>query len=152
MGVQQRGSAHHRIMQPAWTRFVGYVMHFAYWQDPVSAECGHAFCRGCIGEFTAAAVGACKCPSCSAPLTINFAATATVRRVPVGCVACSAKALQLQPRLQEARLCPDFPYSLDHAVPCPYQPSHAPQSTACCAGGTCAAGPGIQEGQHPEPH
>ena len=48
-------------------------------QDPVSAECGHAFCRGCIGEYTASAVGAAKCPSCSEPLTINFSATTTVR-------------------------------------------------------------------------
>jgi len=44
----------------------------------VSAECGHAFCRGCIGEYTASAVGAAKCPSCSEPLTINFSATTTV--------------------------------------------------------------------------
>ena len=44
----------------------------------MSAECGHAFCRGCIGEYTASAVGAAKCPSCSEPLTINFSATTTV--------------------------------------------------------------------------
>ena len=48
-------------------------------QDPVSAACGHAFCRLCIGEYSAGAVGAAQCPTCAAPLTINFSAPAAVR-------------------------------------------------------------------------
>lgn len=41
-------------------------------QDPVTAGCGHTFCRGCIREFMdgAAAEGAATCPTCSRPLTV----------------------------------------------------------------------------------
>jgi zinc finger of C3HC4-type, RING len=41
-------------------------------QDPVTAGCGHTFCRGCIREFmdSAAAEGAVQCPTCSRPLTV----------------------------------------------------------------------------------
>ena len=41
-------------------------------QDPVTAGCGHTFCRGCIREFmdSATAEGAVQCPTCSRPLTV----------------------------------------------------------------------------------
>lgn len=41
-------------------------------EDPVTAGCGHTFCRGCIREFMdgAAAEGAATCPTCSRPLTV----------------------------------------------------------------------------------
>lgn len=39
--------------------------------DPVSASCGHTFCRGCIQEYTSTS-GQSLCPSCLKPLTIDF--------------------------------------------------------------------------------
>lgn len=39
--------------------------------DPVSASCGHTFCRGCIEEYTSTS-GQSSCPSCSTPLTIDL--------------------------------------------------------------------------------
>lgn len=39
--------------------------------DPVSASCGHTFCRGCIQEYTSTS-GQSSCPSCLKPLTIDL--------------------------------------------------------------------------------
>ena len=77
-------TCHHQCVLQRFSHraFCSGIAHYSMWlasQDPVSAECGHAFCRGCIGEYTASAVGAAKCPSCAEPLTINFSATTTVR-------------------------------------------------------------------------
>ncbi|KAH9308577.1 hypothetical protein KI387_036488 [Taxus chinensis] len=39
--------------------------------DPVSATCGHTFCKGCIEEYISI-TGQPSCPSCSEPLTIDL--------------------------------------------------------------------------------
>ena len=59
--------------------FFSDLAGIAWTQDPVSASCGHSFCRACIGEYSSGAVGVAKCPTCSAPLTINFSTPAAVR-------------------------------------------------------------------------
>ena len=45
-------------------------------EDGIAAACGHTFCRVCVTEYLDNAVGACTCPTCERPLTIDLDAPA----------------------------------------------------------------------------
>lgn len=55
-------------------------------EDGIGAACGHAFCRVCVTEYLDNSVGACTCPTCDRPLTIDLDAPAatTVGSSPAG--------------------------------------------------------------------
>ncbi|GAB4859543.1 hypothetical protein Ancab_011011 [Ancistrocladus abbreviatus] len=40
-------------------------------EDPVVTSCSHAFCKACLMDFSST-LGQMSCPSCSAPLTVDF--------------------------------------------------------------------------------
>lgn len=50
------------------------------WEDPVTAQCGHCFCRPCITDYIAAvsngsggnSSGGLRCPDCDVTLTIQL--------------------------------------------------------------------------------
>jgi Zinc finger, C3HC4 type (RING finger) len=44
-------------------------------EDPVTAACGHPFCRLCIREYLESNPASCTCPTCSAPLTVDLTAS-----------------------------------------------------------------------------
>lgn len=61
-------------------------------EDGISANCGHAFCRVCVMEYLDNAVGACNCPTCECPLTIDLEAPACGAQSPGDSVAQVARA------------------------------------------------------------
>lgn len=48
-------------------------------EDPVTADCGHTFCRMCAMDLLSddASAGTCQCPACDTPLSINLFAGAS---------------------------------------------------------------------------
>eukprot|EP00884_Botryococcus_braunii_P002146 jgi/Botrbrau1/11932/Bobra.341_1s0001.2 len=49
-------------------------------EDPVTAACGHPFCRLCIREYLESNPATCTCPTCDAPLTVDLTSTAPQRQ------------------------------------------------------------------------